>query len=78
MYKIFRMICSIIAAVLVVACIFFGIYLGMLAFWCGAAGVLLFFVLSMFFKYLQEEKEAKEKKSSSDLIDKKDEDENQK
>lgn len=59
MYKILRMVCAVIAAAAVVACVFLGIYLGMVAFWCGAAAALLFFALCMLFKYLQEEKEGK-------------------
>lgn len=59
MYKILRMVCAVIAAAAVVACVFLGIYLGMAAFWCGAAAALLFFALCMLFKYLQEEKEGK-------------------
>ncbi len=59
MFKILRMVCAVIAAAAVVACVFLGIYLGMAAFWCGAAAALLFFALCMLFKYLQEEKEGK-------------------
>lgn len=61
MFKILRMVCAVIAAVAVAACIFLGIFLGMAAFWIAAACALLFFVCSMLFKYLQEEKEGKEK-----------------
>ena len=59
MFKILRMVCAVIAAAAVVACVFLGIYLGIVAFWCGAAAALLFFALCMLFKYLQEEKEGK-------------------
>ena len=59
MYKILRMVCAVIAAAAVVACVFLGIYLGMVAVWCAAAAALLFFALCMLFKYLQEEKEGK-------------------
>ena len=58
MYKILRMVFAIIAAVLVAACIFVALYVSMLAFWCVIGGALLCFALSMFFKYLQEEKES--------------------
>ena len=59
MFKILRMVCAVIAAAAIVACVFLGIYLGMAAFWCAAAAALLFFALCMLFKYLQEEKEGK-------------------
>ncbi len=65
MYKILRMVFAIIAAVLVAACIFVALYVSMLAFWCVIGGALLCFALSMFFKYLQEEKESKEKQTAS-------------
>ncbi len=62
MFKYLRMICSVIAAVLVTACIFVLIYVNIpVGFAVGAVG-LLFFVLTLLFKYLQEEREAKEKK----------------
>ncbi|HIY77718.1 MAG TPA: UbiA family prenyltransferase [Candidatus Borkfalkia excrementavium] len=65
MYKILRMVFAIIAAVLVASCIFVALYVSMLAFWCVIGGALLSFALSMFFKYLQEEKESKEKQTAS-------------
>lgn len=61
MYKYLRMICAVLAAALVLVCIFVGIYFGLTAFIGCAAGALLLFVLSMFFKYLQEEQEEKKK-----------------
>ena len=64
MYKILRMVCAVIAAAAIVACVFLGIYLGMVAFWCAAAAALLFFALCMLFKYLQEEKEGKSEDSA--------------
>ena len=65
MFKYLRMICSVIAALLVTACIFVLIYVNIpVGFAVGAVG-LLFFVLTLLFKYLQEEREAKEKKSES-------------
>ena len=60
MFKILRMISSILAAILVTACIFLGIFVDMIACIGCAAGALLFFVLTLLFKYLQEEQEAKE------------------
>ncbi len=63
---------AILAAALAVACVFFGIYWGMNAALLSAAGALLLFVLSMFFKYLQEGKEAdKEKDGDEGPSDKK-------
>lgn len=59
MFRILRMVCAVVAAAAVVACVFLGIYLGMAAFWCAAAAALLFFALCMLFKYLQEEKEGR-------------------
>lgn len=61
MYKILRIICAVIAAVLVTACIFLAIYISetmVPALGC-AAGALLFFVLCLLFRHLQEEKEGK-------------------
>lgn len=61
MYKILRIICAVIAAVLVTVCIFLAIYISdtmVPALGC-AAGALLFFVLCLLFKHLQEEKEGK-------------------
>ena len=61
MYKILRVICAVIAAVLVTVCIFLAIYISDTrgpALGC-AAGALLFFVLCLLFKHLQEEKEGK-------------------
>ena len=61
MFKILRIICAVIAAVLVTACIFLAIYISetmVPALGC-AAGALLFFVLCLLFKHLQEEKEGK-------------------
>lgn len=61
MYKILRVICAVIAAVLVTVCIFLAIYISetmVPALGC-AAGALLFFVLCLLFKHLQEEKEGK-------------------
>ena len=60
MFKILRIACSVIAAVLVTACIFLGIFIDIVACLACAAGALLFFVLTMLFKYLQEERENKD------------------
>ena len=61
MFKILRIACSVIAAVLVTACIFLGIFIDIVACLACAAGALLFFVLTMLFKYLQEERESKDR-----------------
>ena len=60
MFKILRIACSVIAAVLVTACIFLGIFIDIVACLACAAGALLFFVLTMLFKYRKEEGESKD------------------
>lgn len=70
MFKYLRMICSVIAAVLVTACIFVLIYVNIPAGFAVGAVALLFFVLTLLFKYLQEEREAKEKKSEPPVQEK--------
>ncbi len=65
MWKYLRMICAIIAAAAIAASVFVAIFLGMVPFWATLAGALLFFALSMLFKYLQEESE-KAKSSGAD------------
>lgn len=70
MFKILRIICAVIAAVLVTACIFLAIYISetmVPALGC-AAGALLFFVLCLLFKHLQEEKENKESAANAPEI----------
>jgi uncharacterized protein YneF (UPF0154 family) len=60
MYKILRIICSIIAALCLAGCVFVFVYLGLL--WgliCLIAAGLLF-CLTLFFKNKQEEQEAKD------------------
>ena len=57
MWKYLRMICAVVAAIAVAASVFIAIYLGMVPFWATLAGALLFFALSMLFKFLQEERE---------------------
>lgn len=59
MYKFLRVTCAFLAAALAVACVILGIYFGLSAALLCAAGTLLLFVCSMFFKYLQECKEEK-------------------
>ena len=67
MYKILRIAFSVIAAVLVTACIFVGIYVNFYAAIACAAAALFFFVFCMFFKYLQEEKEGKQSAKQKEL-----------
>lgn len=64
MFKLLRIACSIVAALLVTACIFILIYVSIPAGLAAGAGALLFFVLTLLFKYLQEEREAKQSKQS--------------
>ena len=57
MFKIFRIVSACIAAALAGSAIFVGLYLDKIWLYLCLAGVLFFFVLCMFFKYLQESKE---------------------
>ena len=61
MYKWLRIIFAVLAAVLVAACVFVAILWDMLPFWICLAGAVLFFLLSLLFKYLQEESEGRAK-----------------
>lgn len=61
MYKWLRIIFAVLAAVLVAACVFVAILWDMLPFWICLAGAVLFFLLSLLFKYLQEEGEGRAK-----------------
>ena len=65
MFKILRIACSVIAAILVAVCIFIFLYVNITAGIVCVAGALLFFVLTMRFKYLQEEKEELSRKNNS-------------
>lgn len=65
MFKILRIACSVIAAILVAVCIFIFLYVNITAGIVCVAGALLFFVLTMLFKYLQEEKEELSRKNNS-------------
>ena len=57
MFKALRIAFAVGAAALVVACVFIGIFVGMVAFWCCAAGAVLLFALSLLFRFLQEDRE---------------------
>lgn len=65
MYKILRIICCVISAALLAACVFIFVYLGVV--WgittVVAAGA--FFALTMLFKGLQEDKEKKQAESTA-------------
>ena len=61
MYKWLRIIFAVLAAVLVAACVFVAILWDMLPFWICLAGAVLFFLLSLLCKYLQEEGEGRDK-----------------
>lgn len=65
MFKILRIACSVIAAVLVAVCIFIFLYVNITAGIVCVAGALFFFVLTMLFKYLQEEKEELSQKKNT-------------
>ena len=60
MFKALRIVCALAAAALAVACVFLGIFLGIVPFFCCVAGAVFFFALSMLFKFLQEDKEKKD------------------
>ena len=60
MYKILRAAFAVLAAVCVALCIPAGIFWDIIAFCACLGGTLLFFALSMLFKYLQEERERKD------------------
>ena len=60
MYKILRAAFAVAAAVLIALCVFAGILWDMIAVWACLGGALLFFALSMLFRFLQEEREKKE------------------
>lgn len=59
MYKILRIICGVISALLVAACIFIFVYLGMLWGIICVVAAAAFFGLCVFFKNLQEKEERK-------------------
>lgn len=60
MLKTLRIICSIIAALCVAAVPFVGIYAGLYYVIFLGIGILVFFMLTLLLKHLQDEKESKQ------------------
>ena len=60
MYKILRIICCVISAMLLAGCIFFFVYLGNVWGFASVIGAGGFFALTVLFKTLQEEKQQKD------------------
>ena len=69
MFKALRIAFAVGAAALVVACVFIGIFVGMVAFWCCAAGAVLLFALSLLFRFLQEDREGKHEPETPHIPD---------
>lgn len=69
MYKILRIICCIIAALCVAACIFVFIYAGTVWGICTLLGAVVFFALTVLFKRYQEDAERREDKPSAQADD---------
>lgn len=59
MFKILRIISCIIAALCVAACVFVFIYAGVVWGICALLAAVVFFVLTLLFKHLQEDEEKK-------------------
>ena len=60
MYKILRIICCVICAMLLAACVFIFVYLGIVWGITSVVAAGAFFALTMLFKGLQEDKEKKQ------------------
>ena len=60
MYKILRIICCVISALLLAGCVFFFVYLGNVWGFASLIGAGGFFALTVLFKTLQEEKQQKD------------------
>ena len=60
MFKILRIICCVISALLLAGCVFIFVYLGNVWGIASIVGAGAFFALTILFKSLQEEKQAKE------------------
>lgn len=61
MYKILRIVCCVIAALCVAACVFAFIYGGVVWGVCTLLGAAAFFALTVLFKHYQEDGENKNK-----------------
>lgn len=59
MYKVLRIICCVICALILAACIFIFVYLGVIWGICSVVAAAAFFALTMLFKGLQEDYEKK-------------------
>lgn len=73
MYKILRIICCVIAALFLVACVFVFVYLGVMWGLCTVVGAAAFFALTILFKSLQEDYEKKNKPAPDNQPEEKDE-----
>lgn len=60
MYKILRIICCVIAALILAACVFIFVYLGVIWGICSVVAAAAFFALTMLFKGLQEDHDTKQ------------------
>lgn len=69
MYKILRIICCVIAALCVAACVFVFIYAGIIWGFCTLLGAVVFFALTVLFKRYQEDTEGREDKPSAQTDD---------
>lgn len=59
MYKVLRIICCVICALILAACIFIFVYLGPIWGICSVVAAAAFFALTILFKSLQEDYEKK-------------------
>lgn len=66
MYKILRIICCIIAALALAACVFVFVYAGWVWGIADIVGAGAFFALTVLFKRLQEDEEAKNEPKKAD------------
>ncbi len=66
MYKILRIICCVICALILAACIFIFVYLGVVWGLCSVVAAAAFFALTMLFKGLQEDYEKKHSKENEE------------
>ncbi|MDE6850496.1 MAG: hypothetical protein K2J54_04130 [Clostridia bacterium] len=66
MYKILRIICCVIAALILAACVFIFVYLGVIWGICSVVAAAAFFALTMLFKSLQEDYDKKQNAAKND------------